>query len=80
MPSLDYMVMHTGNRNIMVHCWIVVLLIIKQVAIQLPLLGCITKIRAGILLGKDAFDQLGCWQEYTNRIVYISGKSISDTT
>ena len=27
--------------------------------------------RAGILLGKDAFQHLGCWQNYANKIVYV---------
>ena len=40
-------------------------------AIWLQLLVCDTKARTEILFGKYAFNQLGCWQDYTNRIVYI---------
>ena len=34
--------------------------------------GCSTvTAKEELFLGKDAFNQLGCWQDYTNRIVYI---------
>ena len=59
-----------------------------KVAIQLQLLVCHTIAIAGIQFGKDTFNELGCWQNYTNRKVYIkqlpiqhvSAKSSSDTT
>ena len=38
--------------------WIVVPLFIQWIAIQLQLLVCDTKANAGILFGKDAFNQL----------------------
>ena len=59
-PSADYMIMHTGNGDIKPHFWIVILLVMQQVTIQLQLLVCDTKAKAGILVGKDAFDQLNC--------------------
>ena len=70
MPA-DNIIMHTGNGNIQVHFRIVIPLFIQQVAIQLQLLVCDTKATEDILFGKGAFHKLGCWQDYTNRIVYI---------
>ena len=71
MPSPDYMVLHTGNGNIKTHFQIVIPLMMQQTAMQLQLLVYDIKARVGILFGKDTFDKLGCWQDYTNRIVYI---------
>ena len=74
--SADNMIMQTGNDNIRVHFGIVILLFIQQVAIHWQLLVCGRKAKAGILFGKDVFSQLGCWQNYTNTIVYIKQVSI----
>ena len=60
---------------IQVHIWIVSPLYIQHVAIQLQSLMCDTKARWGILFWKDTYDQLGCWQDYTNMIVY--GKQLT---
>ena len=43
---------------------------IKQVAIQLQLLACNTQARAGILFGKDVFNQLVSYHDYIKRIEY----------
>ena len=66
----DYTVMYTGNGDIKVHIWILISLMLQQFAVQLQFLVCDTKDRAEILFGKDAFVQVGCWQDYTNKIVY----------
>ena len=36
----------------------------------------IKKARVGILFGKSALDQFGCWQDYTDRIVCIKQMTI----
>ena len=64
------MVMHVGNGVIKVYFFTVILLMMQKVAIQLLLLVCDTNARTGILIGKDVFEQVGCWQDFTNRIVY----------
>ena len=46
------MAIHTGNYDINIHFWIVMM---QQVAMQLQLLVCETKANVGILFGKDAF-------------------------
>ena len=68
MPSP--VVMHKCNSDIKVHCWIVIPLMMQQVAIQLQLLVCNNKAGAGILFGKVALNQLDCWQDNINTIVY----------
>ena len=80
------MVMHVCNGDIKTHFWIVFQLMMQQFEMHIQLLVCDIKGRAGILFGKDAFGQLGNWQHYTNRIVYVKQlkiplvvrKSISD--
>ena len=61
MQSLD--LIYTCNGDITVLFWIIIPLMMQQVAIQLKLLVCNTKARAGLLYGRDAFDKLGCWQD-----------------
>ena len=65
------MAMRTGNGDFKVLFCIVIPLMMQQVTVQLQLLDCNTKAKSGILLGKDAFDQLCYQQDYTDRIVYI---------
>ena len=55
MTSPDYVAMHTGNGDIKVHLWNVIPLMIRQVAMQLQLLIYVTKSKAAILFGKEAF-------------------------
>ena len=57
MPYPDYMVRHTGNGDIKVYFWIVIPVMIQQVAMQSQLLVCSTKARGGILFGENTFDQ-----------------------
>ena len=39
------------------------------------MLVCDTKGRVGILFGKDAVDQLGCWEDFANRCVHKTADS-----
>ena len=69
--SPEYMIMYTANGYMKILFWIVIPLMKQQVTKQLQLLICDTKAKAGILFYKDAFNQSGCLQNYTNRILCI---------
>ena len=56
------MIIHRGNRDMIVLFWIVIAMYIPQVTIQPHLLVCDAKARAGILYGKDFFDHLCYWK------------------
>ena len=75
MPD-DNMLIHTGNCDIHIHFFIVIPICVQKVTIQLQLLICDTKARAGILFWKGASNQIGCWQDYTNRIMHVKQLTI----
>ena len=71
MPPPNYLLMYTHKGDIKVPFWIVIPLTMQKAAMQLQLLGYNKKVKVGILFGKDTFNQLDGWKDYTNRTGYV---------
>ena len=65
------MLINSKNGDARVYFRTVIPFHIQQVAIQLQMLLCETQARVGILFGKDTVYQLGCWQDYPERLLYV---------